>query len=74
MDRELLRPYNHESDGDRTVLDCPHTKDEDHHRVLREGADAAVKILTKWESVCGDNMSAEQVQAGHDRHTDLCNK
>ena len=39
--------YNYETDGDPIVLDCPQIPDEEHHPILREEVDAAVKALKK---------------------------
>ena len=35
--------YNHEADGDPIVLDCTQIPDKEHHPILREALQAAVK-------------------------------
>ena len=35
--------YNYETDGDPIVLDCPQIPDEEHHLILGEEMEAAVK-------------------------------
>ena len=70
--------YNYETDGDATVLDCPKTPDEEHHPILREEVEAAVKALKMGKSAEVDNIPAELVQAGGeamiDSLTSICNK
>ena len=72
MDRVLLRPLHYETDGDPIVLDCP---DEEHHPILREEVEAAVKM---GKSAGVDNIPAELVQAGGEAMIDIltaiCNK
>ena len=41
--------YNYETDGDPIVLGCPQIPDEEHHPILREEVEAAVKRWS-WES------------------------
>ena len=52
------------TDGDPTELDCPQIPDEDHHPILREEMEAAVKALKMVKSAGVDNIPAELVQAG----------
>ena len=70
--------YNYETDGDPTVLDCPQIPDEEHHPILREEVEAAVKALKMGKSAGVDNIPAELVQAGGevmiDILTAICNK
>ena len=35
--------YNHEANGDPSVLDCPQTDTEDDHPILRKEVEAAVQ-------------------------------
>ena len=69
MDRVLLRPL---------VLDCPQIPDEEHHPILREEVEAAVKALKMGKLAGVDNIPAELVQAGGeaiiDILTTICNK
>ena len=64
--------------GDRIVLDCPQIPDEEHHPILREEVEAAVKALKMGKSAGVDNIPAELVQAGEeamiDSLTTICNK
>ena len=66
------------SDGYPIVLDCPQIPDEEHHPILREEVEAAVKALKMGRSAGVDNISAELVQAGGeamiDILTSICNK
>ena len=55
--------YNYETDGDPTVLDCQRIPDEEHHPILREEVEAAVKALKMGKSSGVDNIPAELVQA-----------
>ena len=71
--------YNYESDGNPIVLDCPLIPDKEHHSVLREEVDAAVKAPLKMGKSGGvDSIPAELVQAGGeamiDILTSICNK
>ena len=78
MDRVLLRLYNYETDGDPIVLDCPQIPDEEHHPVLREKVEAAVKALKMGKSGDVDNIPAELIQAEGEAMTGIltaiCNK
>ena len=51
--------YNYETDGDPIVLDCPQIPDEEHHSILREEVEAAVKALKMGKSAGIDNTPAE---------------
>ena len=66
------------TDGDTIVLDCPQIPDEEHHPILREEVDAAVKALKMGKSAGVDNIPAELVQAGGEAMIDIltavCNK
>ena len=53
--------YNYETDGDPIVLDCPQIPDEEHHPILREVGEAAVKALKMGKSAGVDNIPAELV-------------
>ena len=70
--------YNYETDGDPIVLDCPQIAEEEHHPILREEVEAAVKALKMGESAGVDNIPAELVQAGGEAMIDIltliCNK
>ena len=70
--------YNYETDGDPIVLDCPQIPDEEHHPILQEEVEAAVKALGMGKSAGVDNIPAELVQAGGkamiDILTSICNK
>ena len=67
--------YNYETDGDSMVLDCPQISDEEHHLILREEVEAAVKKAEDGTSAV--LPSAELVQAGEkamiDILTSICN-
>ena len=70
--------YNYETEGDPIVLDCPQIPDEEHHPILREEVEAAVKALKMGKSAGVDNIPAELVQAGGEAMIDIlttnCNK
>ena len=70
--------YSYETDGDPIVLDCPQISDEEHHPILREEVEAAVKALKMGKSAGVDNIPAELVQAGGEAMIDIltaiCNK
>ena len=69
--------YNYETEGDPIVLDCPQIPDEEHHLILRDEVEAAVKALKMGKSAGVDNILAELVQAGEatiDILTTICNK
>ena len=70
--------YNYETDGDPIVLDCPQIPEEEHHPILREEVEAAVKTLKMRKSAGVDNIPAELVQAGEEAMIDIlssiCNK
>ena len=60
------------------MFDCPQIPDEEHHPILREEVEAAVKALKMGKSTGADNIPAELVQAGGeamiDILTSICNK
>ena len=60
------------------VLDCPQIPDEEHHPILREEMEAAVKALKMGKLAGVDNIPAELVQAGGEAMinilTSICNK
>ena len=70
--------YNYETDGDPIVLDCPQIPDEEHHPILREEVEAAVKALKMGKLASMNNIPAELVQAGGEAMIDIlsaiCNK
>ena len=70
MDRVLLRPLQ--------LWDWPQIPDEEHHPILREEVEAAVKTLKMGKSAGVDNIPAELVQAGGEATIDIlttvCNK
>ena len=70
--------YNYETDGDLIVLDCRHIPDEEHHPILREEVEAAVKALKMGKSAGVGNILAELVQAEGEAMIDIltaiCNK
>ena len=63
---------------DSIVLDCPQIPDEEHHPILREEVEAAVKALKMGKSAGMDNIPAEWVQAWGEAMIDIltaiCNK
>ena len=70
--------YNHKTNRDPSVLNCPQTDTEDDHPILRNEVEAAVQPLKKGKSAGVDNIPAELVQAdGEDVITTLttiCNR
>ena len=70
--------YNYEADEDSIVLDCPPIPDEEHHPILREEVEAAVKALKMGKSAGVNIIPAELVEAGGeamiDIPTSICNK
>ena len=56
--------YNHESCGDKAVLDCSQPPEEDMQLILREKVQIAEASLNKGKSDGVDNIPAELVQAG----------
>ena len=70
--------HNYKTDGDPIELDCPQIPDEEHHPILREEVEAAVKALKMGKSIGVDNISADLVQAGGEAMIDIltaiCNK
>ena len=69
---------NFEIDRDLIILDCPQIPDEEHHRILREEVETAVKAPKMWKSAGVDNIPAELFQAGGETMIDIltsvCNK
>ena len=63
--------YNYETEGDPIVLDCPQIPDEEHHPILREEVEAAVKAMKMGNSAGVDNIPVELVQAGGEAMTDI---
>ena len=56
--------YNHKTNGDPSVLNCPQTDTEDDHTILRREVEAAVQSLKKGKPAEVDNIPAKLVQAG----------
>ena len=50
--------YNYKTDGEPTVLDCLQIPDEEHHPILRDEMEAAVKALKMGKSAGVDNIPA----------------
>ena len=69
---------NYETEVDPTVLDCPQIPDAEHHPILREEVEVAVKALKMGKSAGVDNIPAELVQARGEAMIDIlttiCNK
>ena len=63
--------YNYETEGNPIVLDCPQIPDEEHHTILQEEVEAAVKALKMGQSAGVDNIPTELVQAGGEAMTDI---
>ena len=59
------------TDGDPIVLDCPQIPDEEHHPILREEVEAAVKALKMGTSAGVDNIPAELIQARGEAMIDI---
>ena len=55
--------YNYETDGGPIVLDCPQIPDKEHHLILQEEVEAAVKALKMRKSAGVDNIPADLIQA-----------
>ena len=70
--------YNYETEGDPILLDRPQIPDAEHHPILPEEVEAAVKALKMGKSTGVDNIPAELVQAGGEAMIDIlttiCNK
>ena len=64
---------DYETDENPTALPCPQTQNEEHHPILREEVEAAVKALKMGKSARVDNISADLVQAGGEAMVDIMN-
>ena len=53
------------------ILDYPQIPDKEHHPILREDLEAAVKALKMGESAGVDNIPAELVQAEGEAMIDI---
>ena len=62
--------YNHESCGNKAVLDCSQPPG-DLQPILREEVESAVASLKKGKSAGVDNIPAERVQADEESMTDV---
>ena len=60
-----------ETDGDPIILACLQIPDEEHHPILREEVEAAVKALKRGKLAGVDNIPAELVQAGGEAMIDI---
>ena len=56
--------YNHKTNGDPSVLNCPQTDTEEDYPILLKEVEAAVQSLKKWKSAGVYNIPVELVQAG----------
>ena len=70
--------YNHEANGDPSVLNCTETDTKDDHPILRREVEAAVQSLKKGKSAGVDKIPAGLVKAGGEdvitTLTTICNK
>ena len=70
--------YNHNANGDPSVLNCPQTDTEDNYPILHKEMEAAAQLLKKGKSAGVDNTPAELVQTGGEdvitALTTICNK
>ena len=64
-------PYNYETDGDTTPLDCRQVPGEKHYPILREEVETAVKALKMGKSAGVDTITANLVQAGGEAMADI---
>ena len=53
--------YKYETDGDPIVLDCRQIPDEEHHPILWEEVEVAVKVLKMGKSAGVDSIPSELV-------------
>ena len=69
--------YNHKTNGDPSILNCPHLGKDDHP-ILRKEAEAAVQSLQKRKIAGVDNIPAQLVKIGGEAVitglTTICNK
>ena len=54
--------YNHESNGDTTILNGPYDTNDDKSPILREEVGVAVKYLKGGKSPGNDNIPAELIK------------
>ena len=54
--------YNHESNGDTTILNGPYETNDDKSPILREEVEAAVNCLKGGKSPGDDNIPAELIK------------
>ena len=70
--------YNYRATGDPEVLNVPPATNNANHPILREEAEAAVKLLKKGKSAGVDNILAELLQQGRESVVNalfiICNK
>ena len=70
--------YNHQSNGDPNILNCPRTNEGVDFPVLREEVEAAVKSLKRGKAAGIDNIPSELIKAGGEAMIDaltiICNK
>ena len=70
--------YNHESNGDTTLLNGPYDTNDDKSPILREEVEVAVKYLKGGKSPGNDNIPAELIKNGGEAMisalTIICNK
>ena len=70
--------YNHESNGDTTILNGPYNTNGDTSPILREEVEVAVKYLKGGKSPGNDNIPAELIMNGGEAMisalTIICNK
>ena len=60
--------YNHKTNDDPSVLNCPQTDTEDDHPILRKTkVEAAIKSLKKGKSAGDDSIPAEQGEGNRER-------
>ena len=70
--------YNHKTNGDPLVLDCPPRDIKDDKPILCKEVEAAVQSSKKGKSAGADNIPAELIEVGGEdvitALTTICNK
>ena len=70
--------YNHQTQGDSTVLTCQESTNDDDHPILREEVEIGIRSLKDGKAAGVDNIPAELIKHGGEAVTNIlwkiCNK
>ena len=68
------KSYNHQINGDPSVLTCQESANGDDHPILREEVEAGIRALKNGKAAGVDNIQTELIKRGGETVTDMLTK